>query len=305
MAAAALPRTEPWPEFSYPAFASTQHLLHMGLQAIGKLKLHEPFLPQWAGVPFWLTARGLTTGPLSHAGGVFEVNVDLLADQVNVVTSEGRSEGFPLTSMSVARFVELLLDLLRRTGVDVPISLAPQEVADTTPFDRDTLTRTYDPALARAWWRILLSTRHVMQVFEGRFQGKTHPAALMWGTLDIRMALYNGKPASPGANVDYIRRNAMNAELVEFGWWSGSPQYPKAAFYAFTFPEPPGIADAAINPRHARWDKSMGEFILDYDDLRASSDPDGDLLAFFQSAYLAGATRAGWDPSLLGSGAPT
>jgi len=175
--------------------------------------------------------------------------------------------------MSAARFAELRLELLRRTGINVPISVTPQVVPDTTTFDRDTLTRTYDPELARAWWRILLSTRHVMHVFEGRFQGKTQQAGLMWGTLDIRIALYNGKPTSPGANVDYFRRNAMNAELIEFGWWSGNPQYPKAAFYAFAFP-------------------------------RASSDPDGDLLAFFQSAYLAGATRAGWDPSLLGSGHP-
>lgn len=304
MPAAALSRTEPWPDFSYTTFTETQHLLHMGLQAIGKLKLEQPFLPQWAGVTLWLCARGLTTGPLHHAGGAYEVNIDLLADEVNVVTSAGRSERFPLTSMSVARFVELTLDLLRRTGIDVSINLTPQEVTDKTPFDRDTLTRAYDPEQARAWWRILLRTQHVMQVFEGRFQGKTHPTALMWGTFDIRLAVYNGKPASPGANVDYIRRNAMNAELVEFGWWSGSPQYPKAAFYAFTFPEPPGMADAVVDPRRARWDTSMGEFILDYDDLRASSDPDGDLLAFFHSAYVAGATRAGWDPSLLGSGHP-
>jgi hypothetical protein len=37
---------DPWPAFSYPDFAATQHLLHMVLQAVGKLKLKEPFEPR-------------------------------------------------------------------------------------------------------------------------------------------------------------------------------------------------------------------------------------------------------------------
>ena len=48
----------------------------------------------------------------------------------------------------------------------------------------------------------------------------------------------------------------------------------------------------------------MGEFLFDYDDLRQSKDPDGDLLSFFESTYKAGAERAGWHPNLVGSGRP-
>jgi hypothetical protein len=48
----------------------------------------------------------------------------------------------------------------------------------------------------------------------------------------------------------------------------------------------------------------MGEFLLDYDDLRRSGNPDRDLLAFLESTYEAGATAAGWDFALLGSGRP-
>jgi uncharacterized protein DUF5996 len=48
----------------------------------------------------------------------------------------------------------------------------------------------------------------------------------------------------------------------------------------------------------------MSEFLLDYDDLRKSKDPDSDLLSFFESTYHAGAERAGWDPHLVGSGRP-
>jgi hypothetical protein len=35
--------------------------------------------------------------------------------------------------------------------------------------------------------------------------------------------------------------------------------------------------------------------VLPYDAVRAAADPDGTLLGFYESAYRAGASRAGWD----------
>lgn len=296
--------SDPWPPLSYPDFAATQYLLQMGLQAIGKLKLKEAFQPQWSGVLLWISAQGLTTGPIAYAGGAYEVRVDLIAHEVECVTSAGFSQRFALASMSVAALVEALFELLRAGGVHVSINQKPQEVSDPIPFHEDNAQRMYEPALATRWWRILVSTQRVLQTFQGRFQGKTQPIGLMWGTLDIRSALYNGKPASPGANADYIRRNAMNAELIEMGWWSGTVDYPRAAFYSFTHPQPSGIESVPIKPAHAQWSSVMREFVFDYDDLRKSNDPDGELLSFFQSAYEAGAACAGWDAELMGSGRP-
>jgi hypothetical protein len=295
---------EPWPALSYPDFAPTQHLLHMALQAVGKLKLKKAFEPQWAEVPLWLSSQGLTTGPIPYSGGAYEVAMDLIAHQLRCTTSWGSSARCHLASMSVAQFVEQLFDLLSKAGVDVSINLKPQEVPNAIPFGQDVLPRPYEPALVNAWWRILLSTQRVMQVFRGRFLGKTQPIGLMWGTLDIRDVRYNGKPAVPGEKADYIRRNAMNQELIEVGWWSGSTAYPKPAFYSFTYPQPREIEHAKVSPANARWEPAMGEFLLDYDDLRKSKDPDGDLLSFFDSTYMAGAERAGWDPHLVGSGRP-
>jgi hypothetical protein len=295
---------EPWPSLSYPDFASAQHLLHMGLQAVGKLKLKEPFEPQWSGIPLWLTSRGLTTGPIPYSGGAYEVTLDLISHHVGCATSWGFSGHYELASMSVAKFVEKLFDILSKAGIHASINLKPQEVPNAVPFDQDLLIRTYDPARADAWWRILLSTQRVMQVFRGRFKGRTQPIGLMWGTLDIRDVRYNGKPAAPGEKADYIRRNAMNEELIEVGWWSGSAAYPKPAFYSFTYPQPKEIENARVAPASARWESTMGEFLLDYDDLCNSKDPDGDLLSFFESTYNAGAQSAGWDPHLVGSGRP-
>lgn len=295
---------EPWPSLSYPDFAGTEYLLHMGLQAVGKLKLKAPFQPQWSGVALWLNARGLTSGPIDYAGGAYEISVDLISHEVNCVTSWGRAERFALESMSVAAFVERLFGLLKNVGVDVSINMMPQEVDNRPRFDHDKESRTYEPIMANAWWRILLSTQRVMQTFRGCFEGKTQPIGLMWGTLDIRDVFYNGKPVTPAPNTDFIRRNAMNAELIEIGWWAGSAAYPKPAFYSFTYPQPAGIEDAKILPANARWDAAMSEFILDYDDLRKSKDPDGDLLSFFRSTFHAGAECAKWDSGLVGSGRP-
>ena len=295
---------EPWPALSYPDFAATQHLLHMGLQAVGKLKLKEPFEPQWAEIPLWIAGRGLTTGPIPYSGAAYEIEIDLISHQVKCTTSWGASGHFALAAMSVAEFVKQAFDMLGKAGVDVSINMKPQEVPNTIPFDQDTQPRPYDAALVNAWWRILLSTQRVMQIFHGRFKGKTQPIGLMWGTLDIRDARYNGKAASPGQKADYIRRNAMNEELIEVGWWSGSAAYPKPAFYSFTYPQPPEIEHAKVSPASARWEPAMGEFLLDYDDLRKSQDPDSDLVSFFESTYKAGAERAGWDPQLVGSGKP-
>jgi hypothetical protein len=297
-------RSDLWPEFSSPAFEPTRHLLHMVLQAIGKLKLMTPFQAQWAEVPLWLSSRGLTTGPIPYKGGAFEVRVDLVSHETEWFASSGASGKLPLGPTSVAIFVETFLNQLRHAGIDTSIKPRPQEVPNAIPFNEDREQRPYDRDLANAWWRILLSAQRVLQAFQGRFTGKTQPIGLMWGTLDIRAAFYNGKAALPDSKLGYIRRNAMNAELIEMGWWSGDAAYPRPAFYSFTYPQPQEIENARIDPRSARWDGELGEFLLDYDDLRQSRDPDHDLLKFFDSTYRAGAAAAAWDPGLLGSGNP-
>lgn len=296
--------SDSWPALSYPAFEPTRYLLHMALQAVGKLKLAEPFQAQWAEMPLWLSASGLTTGPIPYGGGVYEVRMDFMSHEVQWLTSSGAAGRLPLAPTSVATFVDSLLGQLRHVGIDAAINPMPQEVPNPIPFDEDTQQRPYDRDLVDAWWRILLDSQRVLRVFQGRFTGKTQPIGLMWGTFDIRAAFYSGRPASPAANSGFIRRNAMNAELMEMGWWPGDPSCPKPAFYAFTYPQPAGIENAKVDPGAARWDAAMGEFLLDYDDLRQSRHPDGDLLAFLESTYNAGAVAAGWDSGLLGSGQP-
>jgi hypothetical protein len=297
--------TEKWPALPYDEFKLTSHLLHMGMQAIGKLKLNMPFEPHWANVALWLTSRGLTTGLIPYNGEVYGIDIDLINHEIICTTSLGQSKKFAITAMSVAQFTEKLFSQLKSLNIDSKINNMPQEIPDPVPFDKDTEKREYNKNLAHSWWRILVSSYQVMQRYHSRFNGETPPIGLMWGTFDLRDARYNDTSVpTTGINANYIRRNSMNEAQVEAGFWSGNPAYKKAAYYSFIYPQPPKIEQSKIKTASARWENDLGEFILDYDDLRKSSHPEKDLLSFFESTYEAGTKCAGWNPKLIVEGVP-
>jgi hypothetical protein len=96
-------------------------------------------------------------------------------------------------------------------------------------------------------------------------------------------------------------RNAMDAQEVAVGWWPGDPRYGKAAFYAYTHPAPDGFAGAVLSASGSRWDGALGEYVLDWDDVRLSPDPHATALQFARSALRHACTVCEWDPALLGS----
>ena len=235
--------------------------------------------------------------------GAYSVEIDLIQHQIICNTNWGQSAKFSIIPSSVAKLTDRLLKALHSVGIKVSVNPQPQEVPDPIPFNQDVELRPYDSLLANTWWRILVSSYLVMQLYHARFTGKTPSIGLMWGTFDLRDVRFNGATVpTTGNNAGYIRRNAMDAAQIEVGWWHGSAAYPQGAYYSFTYPQPKGIEKAAILPKAARWETSMAEFILDYDELRKSKDPAADLLLFFESTYQVGATKAGWDPKLIGAG---
>lgn len=287
-------RSDAWPELPYEAFAATARLLHMGLQTVGKLTLLKPSEPQWANVALLPTSRGLTTGPIPWHDQVFTVDVDFVAHALEVSASSGRRAGFALGPMSVADWLASLYAVLDAVGVEHRISLLPQEVPDPIPFDQDTELRPYDKPLVLTWWRALMSSYRVLQVHHGRFTGRTPPIGLLWGTFDVRDARYGGVPiATGGANATRDPGSGTTEWEAQVGWWPGSEAYPRPAYFAFTNPAPDGYERAAVRPSAARWDQALGEFVLDYDDVRTADDPEADLLAFCESTYETGASVAG------------
>ena len=96
-------------------------------------------------------------------------------------------------------------------------------------------------------------------------------------------------------------RNAGDAEQVEIGWWPGDARYPRAAFFAYAYPAPAGFEDATLQPAAAHWDATLGEFILDWDDIRDDPDPHARALAFARSALRHACAVCGWEPELAAS----
>lgn len=299
------PQYDAWPELPYHEFRSTQYLLHMLCQAIGKLKLTTPFEPHWANVALWLTSRGITTGPIQYGLGIFSVDIDFINNEIICTSSWGKMSKIEISSQSVAELTSKLFNSLHRIDVELTINLMPQEIPNPISFDKDNDVREYNADLANRWWRILISSYNVLQQYHSHFLGITPQIGLMWGTFDLRDARYKGSQIpTEGINSGYIRRNAMNDAQVEAGWWSGNEQYPRAAYFSFLYPAPKDIELVKVKPAKAKWDNTLGEFILDYDDVRTAKDPAADLLAFFESTYQSEAEKADWDSKWISVGEP-
>jgi hypothetical protein len=289
-----------WPSFDYEASRPAVESLHMATQVVGKVKLAlTPAAPEWQTVPLWVNARGLTTGLMPAGGRGVEVAFDLIDHHLSVATADGASERFELSPMPLRAFTSRVLGSLSRLGVDVEINPMTVEVPNPVRCDEFEGCDCYDPAVSERLHAIFARTAAVLEEFRAGYWGKQSQVGLYWGTFDLSMTRFNLVRLVPREGVGLIRRVAMDTEQFEVGFWPGNGRYPRPAFYAFTYPAPPGIAGASIEPKGARWDGGMGEFLLDYDDVVSSEDPHAAILEFAGSAYEAGADLAGWDRSLL------
>ena len=181
-------------------------------------------------------------------------------------------------------------------AVPVELDLKPQEVAWTTPFDEDEEHATFEPAGVDAYFAAATSVARVLAAFRAPYRGRSTPVNAWWGSFDLAVNLFSGRPAQPPSD-DLLMRNAMDSEEIAVGWWPGDDRYPRAAFYAYAHPSPPGFSQGAF----ARWDGTLGEYLLDWDDVIASDDPFATALDFARSAAEHGCTTCGWDAQLAAS----
>lgn len=291
---------EPWPALSYQEFKPTLHLLHMAIQAVGKLKLTRPYEPQWTNVALWLTSHGITTGQILYGSGTFTVEIDFVEHELSCTASWGGKEKFKLHAMSVAAYYAKLLASLNKLGVDISINTTPVQVPNPIPFEQDTQPSPYDEKLVGAWWRIMVSTYRVLRCYHVQYLGRTPPIGLMWGTLELRDARFSGfaRQTPDGTPAGFNPRAHIEDSQIEAGLWFGNSTYPHIAYYSFIYPQPAGIEHAQVMPSQAQWNELRGEFILNYDDLRKLKNPENELLHFFESTYQVSAELAGWDAVL-------
>ena len=294
-----------WPALPYDEWRHTRDTLHMYAQIVGKLRLAlSPFEPEWANVPLYVTARGLTTSPVPLGLRTFDAEFDFVDHQLVLRASGGGMERLPLRG-AVADFYAAVMDALRRLGFDVTISPGPSEVPDPIPFAEDRTHDSYDPEPVNRFFRVLSAVDVVLKEHRSRFRGKTPPAQFFWGSFDIVVTRFSGRPAQPPPGADTITRYGGDAEQICGGFWPGHPQHPAPAFFAYGYPKPEGIERASIRPAGAAWNAELGEFLFPYDAMRAAPDPRQALLDFLQTTYDASAERLGWSPELTEIDAPS
>jgi hypothetical protein len=289
-----------WPEISYQAWRDTKDTLHMYTQVIGKLRLAlSPPEPEWAHTALYVTARGLTTGPVPFEDRVFQVDFDLIDHALSLVDTDGGAHRIALVPRTVADFYAIVMEALRSLGIDVHISEMPSEVADPIPFPQDTVHSSYDAGSVHCFWQILVQVDRILRVHRGSFLGRSSPVNFFWGTFDLAHTRYSGRPAEPPPGSGLIYRRSADAEQICAGFWPGDDAFPQPAFFSYAYPRPEGIEGAKVLPAAASWSDEIGEFLLPYDDVRVAASPAQELLMFFVSAYEAGAERGGWDREAL------
>ncbi|MBW8784424.1 MAG: hypothetical protein JF593_07265 [Novosphingobium sp.] len=293
-----------WPALDYAASRDTLETLHLWLQIAGKVRLKlTPWINHGWSVTLAITARGLSTGPMPSGDALVELEFDFIEHRLIGCTSGGTTAAVKLEPQGVAVFYRKVREMLDRLGVQVAIYPVPSEVADPIPFAVDEAHESYDPAAVHGLWRALVCADRVLKQFRTGFLGKVSPVQLFWGGFDLAVTRFSGRPAPlhpggiPGLP-DRITREAYSHEVSSAGFWLGDARFPEAAFYSYAYPEPAGFRAAAVPPP-ARYVEELGEFILPYDAVRAASEPEALLLAFFDSTYRAAADGGGWDRAAL------
>ena len=293
-----------WPALPYEAWRATCDTLHAHTQVLGKLAAAlAPPEPQLQHAALRLSARGWETLPLPapDGSGGLVVALDLHAHQVVVEHSGGRVERVPLApDRPVGVVTREVLAAVRELAGPVEIDLTPQETAWTTPLDEDDEHATYDRGQVGAYLAAATRAALVLAALRAPYRGRSTPVNAWWGSFDLAVSLFSGLPADPPAE-DFITRNAMDAQEVAVGWWPGDARYPRAAFYAYAHPAPEGFAAATLSPAAARWEKTLGEYVLDWDDVLAAANPHEAALAFARSAFQHACLVCDWDPGLAAS----
>ncbi len=289
-----------WPSLPLASWRDTYETLHRWMQIPGKIKLaRTPLVNHWWNAAFLVTPRGLTTGAIPDPAGSFEIAFDFVDHRLTVTTSGRARRELPLSPRSVSQFHEELVGALDSLGISVPIRTMPVEIPNPVRFEEDHHHAAYDREPVERLRRILSSSERVLQRFRSGYLGKCSPVHFFWGSFDLCVTRFSGRIAPPRAGADAITREAYSHEVSSAGFWPGGPGLEEPVFYSYAAPEPKGFRELPVRPAAARFDTTLGEYLLPYEAVAASPDPEADALAFFQSTYDAAAQTGRWDrPSL-------
>jgi hypothetical protein len=292
-----------WPALPLADWQDTRDTLHLWTQVVGKVRMTlNPMINHWWQVPFYVSARGLTTSLMHTGGRGLEIEFDFVDHALVLRATDGARRSVTLAPRSVASFYAATMGALDELGMHVTVFRRPSEMVEAIPFDEDELHRSYDPDAARRFWLALVQAHRVMLHFRARFIGKASPVHFFWGGADLATTRFSGRPAPKhGGGVpncpDWVQELAYSHEVSSCGYWPGGGG--EGMFYAYAYPEPEGFARWRVEPADAFYEGELGEFLLPYTAVRTAADPDTMLLSFFQSTYEGAAVLGAWDRDAL------
>ena len=300
----AIVSSERWPSLA-DGWKDTYATLHLWTQVVGKVALAQspPLNHSW-GVALQFTARGLITRPLPHRDRTFTIEFDFIDHALHIRASDGAARSLALAPRSVAAFYAEVMQALEAMHLHVRIWPVAVELPDPIRLDTDLVHASYDPDSANRLWRVFLSSERVMSAARAGFIGKASPVHFFWGSFDLAVTRFSGRPAPPREGPAFMRE-AYSHEVISHGFWPGSGPVQEPAFYAYAAPAPAGFEAIAVRPAAAFYHRELAEFILPYEAVRTADDPDAALRAFIDSTYAGAATLARWDRQALERSAAT
>ena len=293
-----------WPELPAVAqWGDTRDTLQLMTQVVGKVKMaNTPILSHWWNVVLFLSSSGLTTGLIPHGRKGFQIDFDLIDHQLVISTTTGTRRMIPLRPGPVSDFYSAVMASLADLDLSTEIWPMPVEIPGAIAFDGDREHTAYDADAAHRFWLALVQINRVFEIFRAGYLGKVSPVHFFWGAMDLAVTRFSGReaPPHPGGAPNcgpHVMWEAYSREVSSAGYWPGPDG--EGYFYSYAYPEPAGYRAGAVRPAAARFDESLGEFVLPYTAVREAADPDAELLDFLQSTYEVAADTAGWDRSGL------
>jgi hypothetical protein len=292
---------EVWPALPFNEWKETAATLHMWTQIVGKVRLSlTPWTNHSWHVTLYLTARGLTTSPIFCGARVLQIDFDFVDHVLRMQTGEGIKKNIKLAPKSVAAFYREVMDALGELEIAVEINTTPNEVDPAVPFEQNAKDSAYDSESANRFWRVLLQSDRVFKEFRSEFCGKCSAVHFFWGSFDLAVTRFSGRPAPPHPGgvphlPNAVAREAYSHEVSSLGFWPGNEMMPEPIYYSYAYPEPKGFSDAKVQPAAASYNAQLKEFVLPYEAMRQAASPDQALLDFARSTYDAASTLGNWD----------
>jgi hypothetical protein len=297
--------TKQWPDLAFESWSDTLATVHLWTQIVGKIRLKQmPWLNHSWHVTLYVSPNGLTTGSVPYQNGVFQVEFDFIHHALHINTSVGGIARVGLYPRSVADFYRELFEKLKSIDIDASIYASPNEIEPAIPFEQDEIHHSYDAEKIHDFWIALLKINNVFTRFRANFRGKCSPVHFFWGGFDLAVTRFSGRPAPahPGGapNIPLaVMQEAYSHEVSSCGFWPGNAQFPHPVFYSYCYPTPPEFSQQQVKPVEAFFSGEMGEFMLLYEVVQRSDNPDDVLMQFLQSTYEAAASTGHWDRKAL------